>query len=87
MDDLPTLFASIREKPADESRWLALSRWLGDKGRDDEAVAVRVYWSAMRDTMTTGVSLDAILADLARNARLLGEMARMIEERRLQEPE
>ena len=87
MSDLPALWDALRENPADESRWLALSRHLRDEGRDDEAVAVRVFWPTLRDTVTTGVSLDMTLADLTRHAKVLGDVAREIEERRQRPPD
>jgi len=82
MSDLPALLESIRECPGDRARWLALSGWLRDNGRDDEAVAVRVFWSALRDNVTESrVSLGDTLTDLARNARVLGQVARQVEGR------
>ena len=42
MPDLPTLLESIGENPDDEARWLALSSWLWNNGRDDE-VDVRLF--------------------------------------------
>jgi hypothetical protein len=87
MPDLPALLDRLREQPDDASRWLALSRWLADNGRDDEAVAVRVFWPTFRDSVSDGVSLEAALADLARHAQILGDVAREIEERRLRGPD
>jgi hypothetical protein len=62
MPDLPTLLQSIGEDPDDEARWRALSSWLWDHGRDDEAAAVRVFWPTLRDDLTR-VPLEGTLAD------------------------
>ena len=75
-----TLLARIRADPGDEPAWLALSRWLWDNGRDDEAVAVRVFWQTLRDNVAE-VELGETLADLTQNAVTLGKLARQIEER------
>jgi hypothetical protein len=82
MPDLPTLLESIGENPDDEARWRALSLWLWDDGRDDEAAAVRVLWATLRDNLTTaGGSPRETLADVARHANVLGQLAREIEAR------
>jgi hypothetical protein len=60
------------------ARWLALAGWLLDKGRDDEAVAVRVYWPAFRDHLAHA-TLAATPNNLAEHARLFGSIARQIE--------
>jgi hypothetical protein len=58
--------------------------WPPGNGRDDEAVAVGLYWPVLRDNLTeAGVTLGDALADLARYAGILGRLARDIEERRL----
>jgi len=80
MADLRTLLDSIRENPDDRTRWLALSWWLWANEREDEAVAVRVLWSVLRDQVTKGgKSLEDTLADLEQNAKVLGHVARKME--------
>lgn len=84
MDDMPSdltaLLGPLRANPEDEARWLALSRWFADNGRDDEAVAVRMFWPSLRDNVTE-VGLDETLADLEQNAATMGRLARHVEER------
>ena len=75
-----TLLDAILADAGDESRWLALSRWLWDNGRGDESAAVRVFWPSLRDNVTE-VGLDATLADLTRNATTLGRLARQVGDR------
>ena len=77
---MPALLDAIRENAGDESRWLALSRRLRDNGQEDEAVAVRVFWTNLRDNVRE-VGLDETLADLTRNAAILGKLARHMETR------
>ena len=82
MAELPSLLDAIREKPGGQARWLALSWWLWTNEREDEAAVVRVFWPMLRDHMTRdGKSLDETLDDVARNAKVLGEVAREIEDR------
>ena len=81
MPDLPQLLDAIRERPADESRSLALSRWLWDEGRDDESVAVRLFWPTLRDNVPGGVPLEMTLRELARHAARLGGRVREIDGR------
>jgi hypothetical protein len=84
MNDLPAILDAIRADADVETHWLALSQWLGDNGRDDEAVAVRVFWAILRDNIVVcKVPLDETLDDLKANAAILGPGARHIEERRL----
>jgi hypothetical protein len=79
MPDLPGALEALRADPADGSRWLALTPWLGD----DAAAAVRVFWPTLRDNVTKGgVSVDATLVDVARNARVLVDVARQVEANR-----
>jgi hypothetical protein len=83
MGDLPAILDSIRESPDDQSRWLALSRWLSDNGRDDESVAVRLFWPTLRDSVTVeGKTVDETFAEVTRHATLLGKLARQVEENR-----
>jgi uncharacterized protein (TIGR02996 family) len=77
----PALLAAIRADPDDESPWLNLARWFEDFGRDDEAVAVRAFWRTLGDSLHVRRSIDAVLADVRRNASILGTCAREIEER------
>jgi hypothetical protein len=82
MLDLPPILAAIREQLHHEPRWLALAGWLADEGRDDEAAAVRVHWRTLAENVAGGVSVDETVAEVTRHAKLLGEVARRIEERR-----
>jgi hypothetical protein len=81
MSDLPALWDALRENPADESRWLALFRHLWAEGRDDEAVAVRVFWPTLQDNFASGASPGMTLGDLATFAGRSGRRAREIEGR------
>jgi uncharacterized protein (TIGR02996 family) len=73
--ELRALTDHIRESPDDRARWVALADWLQARGRADEAVAVRVLWRTLRDNLACA-SLEATLADVARNAGVLGAIAR-----------
>jgi uncharacterized protein (TIGR02996 family) len=77
----PTLLAAILADPDDGGPWLALAGWFRDNGRDDEAVAVRVFWRTLRDSLRIEQSIDTVLADVRRSASILGACAREIEER------
>jgi len=77
----PELSALIKADPNDGARWLAVAGWYTDNEREDEAVAVRVFWRALRDELATGWSIEAVLDDLRRSASILGACAREIEER------
>lgn len=80
--DLPAILSAIRETPDDGSAWLAVASGLWDNGRDDVAVAVRVFWPALRDNVTVlGVSLHATLRQMGHHAAKLGRRAREIEAR------
>jgi hypothetical protein len=88
MLDLPAVLAAIRDRPEDEARWLALSQWLWDEGRDDESVAVRLVWPTLRDSVTEeGKTVDETFAEVTRHATLLGKLARQVEERRQEPPD
>ena len=52
MPDMPALLDDIREQPDSGEAWLALSSWLLDNGRDDEAVVVG---TGARDRWVGGV--------------------------------
>jgi uncharacterized protein (TIGR02996 family) len=86
MDDLPTLTAAIAEDPDDRPRWLALAAWLRDNGRGDEAVVIRTFWPTLRDNLAA-TTMEATLADVARNAGLLSAVAREVERRKREGPE
>lgn len=79
--DLTGILDAIRVRPDDGDRWLNLASWLGDNGRYDEAVAVRVYWPTLRDNITEcGVPLGLTLRQMARHAAVLGRQAREFEQ-------
>jgi hypothetical protein len=78
--DLAVLLNAIRERPDDGHRWLALASWLWDNDRDDEAVAVQVFWPTLRDNvLVSGVSLHATLRNVVRHAKVLARAARKVE--------
>jgi uncharacterized protein (TIGR02996 family) len=77
----PDLLDAIPADPDDESPWLNLARWFEDYGRTDEAAAVRVFWRTLSDSLAVRQSIEAVLADVRRNASILGACAREIEER------
>jgi hypothetical protein len=77
--DLPAIIDAIREGPADEACWLALSSWFWDNGRDDEADAVRVFWPVLRDNVEAGVTVEETLRQLKQHAATLGIRARRVE--------
>jgi uncharacterized protein (TIGR02996 family) len=63
---LVTILTAIRARPDDRDRWLALASWLWDNDRDDEAVAVRVFWPNLRDSvLVEGHSMHATLRYVA----------------------
>src|SRR5206468_10472908 len=69
----------------DGAPWQALAQWYADNGREDEALAVRVFWPTLRDNLTFA-SLEATLADAVRNSKMLAELAREVERRAREEP-
>jgi uncharacterized protein (TIGR02996 family) len=71
----PELVRRIIADPGDESAWLAYSADLADHGRDAEALIVRVLWGALRDSLVTCRSFDAVMADVRRNRTLLHALA------------
>jgi hypothetical protein len=88
MDGLPTLMQSVRENPGDKAGWLALSFWMWSDGREDEAAVLRVLWPTLRDHMAQDRwSLEATLADVAENAKVLARVARQIEARASEGPD
>jgi hypothetical protein len=72
---------AIRADPTDEPRWLVLATWFAAAGRHDEAASIRVFWPALRDSLTAGRSLESELDDVRRHAALFGRLARAVEER------
>lgn len=80
--DLAVVLTALRERPDDGHRWLALASWLWDHDRDDEAVAVQVFWPTLRDNVVvSGASVHATLRQVARHAAQLGHRAREVERR------
>jgi hypothetical protein len=79
--DLPAILDTIHRQPADGPQWLALAAWLRDNGRDDEADAGRVFWPVLRDNFEAGVSVEATLRQLERNAATLARHARRVSAR------
>ena len=74
--DLPApLLRAIADEPDESEHWHALADWLFVHARDDEAAAVRVLWRTLRDNLSCA-SLEGTLADVARNAGVLAEIAR-----------
>ena len=69
------LLDAIRTDPDSESPWLNLARWFEDNGRDDEAVAVRVFRRTLSDSLAVRCSLETVLDDVRRNAGILGACA------------
>jgi uncharacterized protein (TIGR02996 family) len=51
----------IVANPDDASAWFAYAGDLADNGHEREALVVRMYWPALRDTLATGQSFDAIM--------------------------
>jgi hypothetical protein len=78
--DLAAILNAIRERPDDGSCWVALSSWLWDNGRDDEALVVRVLWPTLRDNFTCE-SLKATLSEVKRSRKRLAKLSRKIEGR------
>jgi hypothetical protein len=88
MPELPAILDAIRETPDDGPRWPALASWLWDNGRDDEAIAARVYWPVLRDeVLEGGVSVEDALADVERHAKILGAAGREVERRASEGPD
>ena len=79
MADLPDILATIEARPDQGTRWLALSSWLSERGRDDEAAAVRVFWPGLWESVAGGTCLRQALRTVARNAARLGRKARAVE--------
>ena len=79
MADLPDILAAIEDRPDEGRRWLALASWLGERGRDDEAAAVRVFWPGLWGSVAGGTCLRQALRTVARSAARLGGKARAVE--------
>jgi hypothetical protein len=77
---------SIRRNPDDAARWLALAGWLFDNGRDDEAVAVRVFYPVLVENLERGATVEDTLAIVRRNAGRLARRARLLDERAISQP-
>jgi hypothetical protein len=58
--------ANVADPDADAD-WLAYAADLANNGYDAEAMIVRTYWPALRDTMATGHLFDAVMRDLRRH--------------------
>jgi uncharacterized protein (TIGR02996 family) len=71
----PELVRRIVADPDDESAWLAYSDDLADHGHDADALIVRMLWPALRDSLLTLRSFDAVMADVRRNRTLLHALA------------
>jgi hypothetical protein len=79
--DLPSpLLHAITEETDDGEHWHALADWLWIHGREDEAAAVRILWPTLLENLTFA-SLESTLEDVARNASVLGKLARAVERR------
>jgi hypothetical protein len=72
--------------PDDESAWLAYAADLADNGHDAEALIVRMLWRALRDSLVSLRSFDAVMADVRRNRNLLRALAAQIAEREYDPP-
>jgi hypothetical protein len=74
--DLPVpLLRAIADDPDEAEHWHALADWLFVHARDDEAAAVRGLWRTLRENLACA-SLEATLADVARNSAALAAIAR-----------
>jgi hypothetical protein len=79
--DVPAAFLeAIRADPDDAGTWSDLAAWLWVEGQRDEAAAVREHWRTLRDRLTFA-SLEDTLADVARNAKPLAQVAREVARR------
>lgn len=76
--DIHAILDAIQDDPDDAHHWIALVCWLSDQGKDDDANAVRLLWPTLRDNLRFA-TLEATLADLARNAKVLAAIARKME--------
>jgi len=83
MNTLPAIFDVIRQLPNHEPHWLALAGWFHDNGQDDFAAIVRQFWSALRDNLASGVSLEETLRLSPTYVKLLAQLAREVEGRSL----
>jgi len=71
----PQLVRRIVADPDDESAWLAYSADLADNGNEADALIVRMFWPALRDSLLTLRSFDSMMADVRRNRTLLHTLA------------
>ena len=79
-NELARILESVNQNSDDQSAWLSLAEWLRDNGNDDEASAVRVFWSAIADSIAMGMMIEQALKLVRKNARNLGRKARDIDE-------
>jgi hypothetical protein len=77
-DQAPQLVRIVAD-PDDESAWLAYAADLADNGQDAEALIVRKLWPALRDSLLTLRSFDAVMSDVRRNRNLLRSVAARIQ--------
>lgn len=69
--DVAVILNAIRERPNDGHRRPALASWLWDNDRDDDAVAIQVFWPDLRgNVLVEGNSVYATLRYVARHARV-----------------
>jgi uncharacterized protein (TIGR02996 family) len=71
----PLLVRRIVADPDDKSAWLAYAADLADHGHDAEALIVRGLWPALRDSLLSLRSFDAVMSDVRRNRNLLYALA------------
>ncbi|HKB03462.1 MAG TPA: hypothetical protein VKD90_14665 [Gemmataceae bacterium] len=74
-DQASRLVRRIVADPDDESAWRAYAADLADHGHDAEALIVRVLWPALRDSLLTLRSFDAVMSDVRRNRNVLRALA------------
>jgi hypothetical protein len=75
--DLPAILDATQADPNCEGRWVA--SWLSDNGREDEAVAVRVFWPTLRDTVAERTPVREPMRQVVRDAIKLGRRAQRVE--------
>jgi hypothetical protein len=76
--ELHAILDTIKADPDDAHHWISLVCWLSEQGKNDESNAVRVLWPMLRDNLRFA-RLEATLADVARNAKVLAALARKTE--------
>ena len=78
--ELTQILESVAQGADSQAAWLSLAEWLRDNGGDDEASAVRVFWSAIADSIAMGLTIEQALKLVKKNARTLGRKAREVKE-------